>query len=114
MNFWLSSIEYDKPIYFTSFITRIAKTFGLLDAHAFEYIDHARDVLNEEFFININVLKRGPRGGLKMIYPGHTVEVPLPCEKHRLYALRTLTIKLDRVARGQSVARTSKVMRGMT
>ena len=87
VNLWLSCIEYNKLIYFTSFITRIAETFDLLDTHAFEYIDHARDVLGEEFFISINVLKKGPRGGLKMIYLGHTVKVPLPCEKHRLYAL---------------------------
>ena len=114
VNFRLSCIEYDKPIYFTSFITRIAKAFGLLDKHTLEYIDHARDVLGEEFFIHINVLKKGPRGGLKMIYRGHTVEIPLLCEKRRLYALRTLTIKLDRVARGQTVAGTSRVTRGMS
>ena len=114
VNFWLSYIEYNKPIYFTSFITRIAETFGLLDTHTFEHIDHARDVLGEEFFISINVLKKGPRGGLRMIYPGHTVEVPLPCEKRRLYALRTLTIKMDRVARDQTVAGTSRVTRGMS
>ena len=49
-----------------------------------------------------------------MVYPGHTVEVPLPCEKRRLYALRTLTIKMDRVARGQTVAGTSRLTRGMS
>ena len=85
VNYWPSSIRYGKPIYFTSFITHIAKSTGALESHTFEYIVTTRDVLNEDFLIHINVLKRGPRGGLKMIYPGHTVEVPLPCEKHRLY-----------------------------
>jgi len=90
INFWLSSIEHENPIYFTSFITGIADTWGLLESHTFEYIASDRDVLNEYFFIHINMLKRGPRGGLKLLYPSHTVQVPLPCEKRRLYTLCTL------------------------
>jgi len=107
-------LEYRKPIYFTSFITHIAKSTGALEPHTFEYITSAKEVLNEDVFININVLKRGPRGGLKMVYPGHTVEVPLPCEKHRLYALHALTIKLDKEARSQNVVGPHRVTRGMS
>ena len=86
VDYRLNSIEHGKPVYFTSFITCLAESMGALGPHTFEYITSTRDVLNEDFFIHINLLKRGPRGGLKMIYPGHTVEVPLPCGKHRLYA----------------------------
>jgi len=114
VDYCLNSIEHGKPIYFTSFITRIAESMGALEPHTIEYITSARDVLNEDFFIHINVLKRGPRGGLKMIYPGHTVEVSLPCEKCRLYALHTLTIKLDKEAQGQNVAGPRRVIRGMS
>ena len=98
---------------FKSFITCIAESTGALESHTFEYITFARDVLYENVFININVLKRGPRGGLKMIYPGHRVEVPVPSEKHWLYALRLLTIKLDIEARNQNVAGPCRVTRGM-
>ena len=49
-----------------------------------------------------------------MIYPGHAVEVPLPCEKRRLYALRTLTIKLDREERLPNVAGPRRVTRAST
>jgi len=80
VDYWLNSIEYGKPVYFTSFITRIAESMCALESYTFEYITSARDVLNEDVFININVLKRDPRGGLKMVYSGHTIEVP--CEKH--------------------------------
>ena len=114
VDYWLNSIEYRKPIYFTSLITRIAESMGALEPHNFEYIISARDVLSEDVFININVLKRGPRGGLKMFYPSHTVEVPLPCEKCWLYALRTLTIKLDKEARGHNVVGPCRVTRGMS
>jgi len=63
-------------------IIRRVDARGLPESHTFEYIASARDVINEDVFINVNVLKRGPRGGLKMIYPGHTVKVHLPCENH--------------------------------
>jgi len=46
VDYWLNSIEYGKPVYFTSFITRIAKSIGALASHTFEYITSARDVLN--------------------------------------------------------------------
>ena len=105
VDYWLNSIEYGKPVSFTSFITCIAESMGALESHTFEYITSAKDILNEDVFININVLKRGPRGGLKMVYPAHTVEVPLSYEKCWLYALRMLTIRLDKEACCQNVAR---------
>jgi hypothetical protein len=114
VDYWLNSIEYGKPVYFTSFITRIAESTDALEPHTFEYITSARDVLNEDVFININVLKRGPRFGLKMVYSGYTVEVPLPCEKCQLYALRTLTIKLDKESRSQNIVGPRQMTRGMS
>ncbi|KAG0514695.1 hypothetical protein BDA96_10G215300 [Sorghum bicolor] len=114
VDYWLNSIEYGKPVYFTSFITRIAESTDALEPHTFEYITSARDVLNEDVFININVLKRGPSFGLKMVYSGYTVEVPLPCEKCQLYALRTLTIKLDKESRSQNIVGPRQMTRGMS
>lgn len=114
VNFWLSAFDFEIPIYFTSLITRIAETLGLLESNTFEYIAFPRDIINEEMFIEVQVLKRDSRGQLKMIYPGHTAEVPLPCERRRLYVLRTLTLKLDQEARGQSTAGTSRMTRSMT
>ena len=49
-----------------------------------------------------------------MIYPGHTAEISLPCERRRLYALRTLTINWDREARSQDVAGPRRVTRSMS
>ena len=114
VNFWLKTLDSDRPIYFTSFITRIADSMGLLDAHSFEYITSPRNVITESTFINAHILKRGSRGELKMIYPSHTAEVLLPCERRRLYVLRTLTIKLDREVRSQNVAGTGRVTRSMS
>jgi hypothetical protein len=55
---------------------------NLLDgAHVFEFITTDRGIITEEYFIHAHMLKRGPRGGLKMIYCCHTAEVPLPNEK---------------------------------
>jgi hypothetical protein len=55
---------------------------NLLDgAHVFEFITMDRGIITEEYFIHAHMLKRGPRGGLKMIYCCHTAEVPLPNEK---------------------------------
>ncbi|KAG0514555.1 hypothetical protein BDA96_10G202300, partial [Sorghum bicolor] len=100
------------PIYFTSFITRIADTFGLLESHYFEDIGYVRGVVDENFFINANMLIRDPNGELKMIYPGYTTEIPLPCARRRLYGVRTLTIRLARVA-SPDVAGTRRVTRRM-
>jgi hypothetical protein len=37
-----------------------------------------RDAIDEQMFITIYMLKRGPSGGCKMIYHGHIAEVPPP------------------------------------
>ena len=72
----------DGSIEFTSLITRIAETMNLLKgAHPFEYITIARGIITKEYFIHAHMLKRGPRGGLKMIYRGHTAEVALQNER---------------------------------
>ena len=69
--------------------------FGLLDSHEYACISHLRDILGEEFFIRMGVLKKGPDGEFIMVYPGHIAEILLPCEQRQLYRLHTLTIKLD-------------------
>ena len=84
----------DRPIYFTSFISCLAESFGLLDSHECASISHLRDILGEEFFVRMGVLKKGPDGEFIMVYLGHTAEILLPCEQRQLYRLRTLTIKL--------------------
>ena len=65
-----------------------------------------------QIFINANMLIRNPNGELKMIYPGYTTEIPLPCARRRLYGVRTLTIRLARVA-SPDVAGTRRVTRRM-
>ena len=72
----------DGPIEFTSLVTRIADTMNLLDGtHPFEFITIARGTITEEYFVHAHMLKRGPRGSLKMVYHGHTAEVALPNER---------------------------------
>ena len=84
------------PIEFTSLITHIVDTMNLLDgARLFEFITTDRGIITEEYFIHGHMLKRGPRGGLKMIYCGHRAEVPLPNEKRQLYRVHQLTFDLD-------------------
>ena len=66
----------DGPIEFTSLVTRIADTMNLLNgAHQFQYIATARGIITGKYFIQAHMLKRGPRGALKMIYRSHTAEV---------------------------------------
>ena len=95
VRYWHGLTILYRPIYFTSFITRLAKSFGLPDSHEYACISHPRDILGEEFFIRIGVLKKGSDGEFIMVYPSHTTEILLPCEQRQLYRLRTLTIKLD-------------------
>jgi hypothetical protein len=101
--FWQGVFSRKGPIEFTSLITYIADTMNLLDgAHSFEFITTDRGILTEAYFIHAHMLKRDPRGGLKMIYRGHTAEVPLPNEKHHLYRAHQLIFGLDLEARHQS------------
>ena len=96
VHFWLGIFHRSEPIFFTTFITRIAKIIDLLNGkHYFEYIASPRDVVTEDFFISTQVLKRDENGDIKMIYPGHTAEISLLCERRRFYALCTLTINWD-------------------
>jgi len=98
--FWQGVFSRGGPIEFTSLITRIADTMDLLNgAHPFEFITTDRGIITKEYFAHAHMLKRGPRGGLKMIYHGHIAEVPLPNEKRQLYRVRQLTFDLDLEAR---------------
>lgn len=113
--FWQGVFSRDGPIGFTSLITRIDDTIDLLDGkYHFEYIATARGVLSEEYFIHSHMLKRGPKGGLKMIFRGHTAEVALQKEKRLLYMSRQLTFDLDPVVKRQSFTGTRRVTRGMS
>ena len=105
---WQSVFSRDGSIKFTSLITRIADTMNLLNgAHQFQYIATTRGVITQEYFIQGYMLKRGPRGSLKMIHHGHTTKVALPCERLQLYKVHQLTFDLDQVARRMSFAGTS-------
>ena len=86
---------------------------GLIDTHNVEYITKERDVIEQQIFINIATLKRGPRGGLKMIHHGHRAKVSLHSEKRRLYAPKKLNIKLDKEDRVHHIPGTDRVKRGM-
>jgi len=87
----------------------------LLDgAHLFEFITTDRGIITEEYFIHAHMLKRGPRGGLKMIYRGHTAEVPLPNEKHQLYRVLQLTFDLALEVGRRSFTGTDRVTQGMS
>lgn len=111
-NHWINSIGQGRPIFFTSFITRLAETLDVFESHQFENIGYERNVIDENFFIAANMLIRAPDGELRMIYPGYTTELPLPCERRRLYRVRTLTVRLAR-ARSQNVAGTCRMTRRM-
>ena len=107
----------DGSIEYTSLVTRFADTMNLLNgAHQFQYIATARGIITGEYFIQAHMLKRGPRGALKMIYRSHTAEVSLPSERHQLYRARQLTFDLDQVARRQSFVgtNTDRITRSMT
>ena len=113
VRYWHGYATLDRPNYFTSFITRLAESFGLLDSHEYACISHPRDILGEEFFIKIGVLKKGHDGEFIIVYSGHTAEILLPCEQRQLYRLRTLTIKLDHRVE-PDFAGTRRVTRGMS
>jgi hypothetical protein len=100
---WQGVFSRDDSIEFTSLITHIADTINPLDGtHPFEFITTARGTITKEYFVHAHMLKRGPRGGLKMVYYGHIAEVALPNERHQLYRTCQLTFDLDPVARHQS------------
>ena len=103
------------PIEFTSLITHVADIMDLLDgAHPFEFITMDRGIITEEYFVHAHMLKRGPRGGLKMIYRSHTALVPPPNKKRQLYRVHQLTFDLDPEVRHQSFVGTDRVTRGMS
>lgn len=114
VHFWETSVAQGKPIGFTSLITRIAESMDLLETNDVEYIPNARTFINEQMFTRIGMLKRGPRGGLKMIYTHHTVEISLSNEKLWLYNVSSLTMRLDRVDRAYPVAEMDRMTRART
>jgi len=77
---WISSIAPSMPICFTSLITRIVESLGLLETNEVECIQDDKSILGEQMFRSANLTKRGPRNGLKMIYGNHPIEVSLPDE----------------------------------
>ena len=81
---------------------------NLLDGtHPFEFITTARGTITEEYFVHAHMLKRGPRGSLKMVCHVHIAEVALPNERRQLYRTRQLTFDLDPVVRCQSFVGTN-------
>jgi len=64
--FWISSNAPSMPLYFTSLITRIAESMGLLETNEVEYIQDDRSLLGEQMFRSANLIKRDPRNGLKI------------------------------------------------
>ena len=102
--FWISSIAPSMPLCFTSLITRIAESMGLLETTEVEYIQDDRSILGEQMFRSANLIKRDLRNGLKMIYGNHSIEVILPNEDLWLYNASSLTLRLGRENRANPVA----------
>jgi len=109
--FWISSIAPSMPLCFTSPITRIAKSMGLLETNEVEYIQDDRPLFGEQMFRSANLIKRDPRNGLKMIYGNHPIEVSLPDEDLWLYNASSLTLTLGRENRANPLAGTDRMMR---
>jgi len=99
------------PICFTSLITRIAESMGLLEINEVEYIQDDRYLLGEQMFKSANLIKRDPKNGLKMIYGNHLIEVSLLDEDLWLYNASSLTLRLGRENRANPVAETDRMMR---
>ena len=58
VRYWHGYATLDRPIYFTSFITRLAESFGLLDSHEYACISHPRDILGKSFSFERVFLRR--------------------------------------------------------
>ena len=61
-------------------------------------------MISEEYIKHVQMLKRGDKGDLKMIYSGHTIEVPLSNRQLQLYRTRKLTLDLDQGIRQRGFA----------
>jgi len=63
--FWISSIAPSMPLCFTSLITRIVESMGLLETNEVEYIQDDGPLLGGQMFRSANLIKRDPKNGLK-------------------------------------------------
>ena len=65
-------LERIGPIVFTSLISRITDSMGMLINKPMQHITTPRSLLNFEYFKQRHILKRGPNNSVKMTYRGYT------------------------------------------
>lgn len=92
---WSTILERIGPIEFTSLISRIADSMGMLINRPVQYITTPRCLHNFAYFKQGQILKKGPNNSVKMTYNGHTTVIPLPYEDLWLYRVNQQIINLD-------------------
>ncbi|RLM69898.1 hypothetical protein C2845_PM17G06550 [Panicum miliaceum] len=92
---WSSTPNRVGFIGITSLVTQIACAFDLLEGATVTFLEQERPTITAEHFVQGHMLHVAVDGSLIMIYRGYTTEVPLPCTRLELYAIKRLTLSLE-------------------
>ena len=91
---WITNFKMIGPIECTALVTRIALRLGVLSGTPVPFIGMPRVLIDEAYFIQGHILKRGPNDSLTFFFPGYANQIPLPNPGFGLYNSESLTIPL--------------------
>jgi len=92
-------ISDKSPIHMTSLVTRIARYVGVMDNAEVTFMPETeafRYVVGLEHFVLGHMMREEPGNSIFMCYPGYDREIVLPCLRLSLYAVKSLTLQMEK------------------
>ena len=83
------------PVEYTSLVTRIATSLGVLKWARVSFIDTPCPSIDLAYLVQGHTLKSAPDGSIIFFFPGYVNETPLPNPGLRLYKSRGYTFELQ-------------------
>ena len=96
---WQKMISGRSPIDMTSLVTCIVRYVGVLDNAEVIFMPETEAFRYEvglEHFVQGHMMREGPRNSIFMCYPGYDREIELPCPRLSLYAVKSLTLQMEK------------------
>ena len=103
---WFTNFKMMGPIECTSLGTRIASNMRILDGNFVPFIEEPRVMIDEAYFVQGHILKKGPDDSLVFFSLGYANKIPMPNAGYHLYNCHSLTTPLvpQEESRRQSVS----------
>ena len=92
-------ISGKSPIDMSSLVTRIARYIGVMDNAEVTFMPETEAFRYEvglEHFVQGHMMREGPENFIFMCYPGYDREIELPCPRLSLYAVKSLTLQMEK------------------